>query len=551
MGEQDAGGTDPSASEVAPAAQWPLGISRRRFLSGSLAAGGLLLAGPGLLAACAGSSGSPTAGRSSGGSAGTPRPGGKATFARTADALSVDPVAVGDNESIWLVSNLYDRLYQSAADGTTVPCLATGHSLGADKLTWTFTLRSGVQFSDGSPLTAADVKYSIDRCTKSDENGYMNEAIGSVSAPDDATVVIKTKYPTELLGVVSYFANGIIPNNLAGKSAKEFFKAPVGTGAFTMTSWSVGQQMVLSRNPHYWRSGLPYLDQITLVTVADDNTRMLQLRGGQADVIEAPPWSQLKSLKSERGVEVHQFNSTIVDFLSLNQRMAQLKDVNVRNAISLAIDRDAIVKVALFGNGQAAGSIFAPTWPDYDASLAAPKRDVAGAKAALSKSGYPNGFTVKHSIDGGDTVQAAVAQLVQSNLADIGVKVSIQRYDSNTLETLVGNGQFEMYHDMLSLDVMDPFENVPYAVDPSVGGDGAAAAYNDPQVIAWSTQAAHTTDAAVQKSAYTNIQQRIAQTSPFVTLYYIPYVYATATRLQGFTVPPTGDYRLENAWVTG
>jgi peptide/nickel transport system substrate-binding protein len=481
---------------------------------------------------------------------GPPRRGGKIVFARTADCLSVDPAAVSDNESIWVVSNLYDRLYQSSkTGGATLPCLATRYTLSADKRTWTFHLRSGVRFSDGTTLAAADVKFSIDRSTASDANGYMNVAIESVTAPDDRTVVIRTKYPTELLGVVSYYANGVVPKDFRGRDAATFFAAPVGTGAFTMTSWAVGRQMVLQRNQHSWRTEGPYLDQITLTVVPDDDTRTLQLRGQQVDIIEAPPWSQLSTIRDESGSAVQLFPSTLVNFLSLNERVAPLKDVPIRRAMSLAMDREAIVKLGLFGYGQAAGSIFPPTWPDYDASIKAPQRDVAAARKALAASTFPRGFQLKHSIDGGDTVQAAVAQIVQSNLKEIGIDVKILQYDSNTLATLVGENDFQMFHDSLSLDIMDPRENVPYMVDPSVGGDAAYADYRVPEVIAWSNQAQETIDQATVRRAYEEIQQQIQLNCPFLPMYYSPYSYATSTRLQGLVVPPTGDYRLQDLWL--
>ncbi|MBN9618708.1 MAG: ABC transporter substrate-binding protein, partial [Actinobacteria bacterium] len=361
--------------------------------------------------------------------------------------------------------------------------------------------------------------------------------------------VIHTHYPTELLGVVSFYGNGVLPKNLGGKSAKAFFDQPVGTGPFRMASWNLGQQMTLRRNDYYWRPGKPYLDEVDLTVVASDNTRMLQLRGSQADIVEAPPWAQLSSLKDEGGLSIQLFPSTIVDFLSLNERYKPLNDPLVRTAMSQAIDRQAIVKVALFGYGQAAGSVFAPSWPAYDASLTAPVRDLAAARATLARSSFTKSFSVTHSIDGGDTVQSTVAQLIQNNLADIGIKVKIQQYDSNTLETLVGDHEFELYHDLLSLDVMDPVENVPSLVDPSTGGDGEWAGFHDKQVLAWCNEAQHTTDAAVQTAAYQNIQRRIRELNQFIPLYYVPYAYATSTRLQGLVVPPTGDYRLEEAWL--
>jgi peptide/nickel transport system substrate-binding protein len=521
-------------------------VTRRRFLNRSLASSAALLASPVVLSACAGAT------ASSPPPSGPPRRGGRAMFARLDDAISVDPTAVADNESIWLVSNLFERLYQSSAHerGNSVPCLATGYALSADRLTWRFTLRDGVRFSNGEPLTSADVKFSIDRNTHSAANGYMNVAIASVDAPDKRTVEIRTKYPTDLLGVVSFYGNGVVPRDFGGVSAKEFFARPVSTGAFAMTRWTVGQQMVLTRNAHYWRAGKPYLDAITLTVLPDENARMLQLRGQQADIVEQVPFSQVSSVRAEAGLDVVLAPSTWMDFLILNERFAPLADVSVRDAISLAIDRNSIIKLALFGYGQPAGTMFAPSWPDYDSALTAPARDPSRARALLKRSAYPKGFHLTHSIESGDATQATAAQIIESNLGDVGISVSIQEYDPNALFNQINDGSFQMAHADLSLDIMDPVENVPYMVDPHLsGGLGESAHYRDPAVLTWDHRAQHSTDAVTVRRDYLQVQRILRRDGPFIPLYYPPYSYGTLSRVQGFVVPPTGDYRLEDVWL--
>lgn len=533
--------------------------TRRAFLVRGVLAGGLLVVGPEFLSACSsgpasgssesGSGKSNDAASSGPSSAGTPQRGGTLNFAISAGAITVDPTNVGDNGSIWTVSSIFDRLYRSTTTGSTEPSLATGHTLSDDGLTWTFPLRDGLKFSDGSDLTAADVKFSIDRSTASDENGYMNVAIDSVTASDDKTVVIKTKYPTDLIGIVSYFSNGVLPNNFGGKPEKAFFQAPVGSGPFTMTSWQQGQKLTLSRNEHYWNAGKPYLDSVVFSDVSDDNSRILQLEGGKVDLIDSPPWSQVQQLQAQSSLAVQKYDSTLVYFLNLSQQFAPLADANVRNAINVAINRDALVKVALFGNGQVAGSIFTPSWPYYDETLKPPTQDIEQAKKYLAQSSQPNGFEVEFSIVGGDVVQTTVAQQIQADLAQIGITVTIKNFDPNTLEDMFGKGQYQIYFDSLSLDVMDDFENVPYTVDPETGGEAASADYKDQQLIDWATEAGKTTDTAKLKALYQQIQKRIYEVAPFLPLYYVPYVYAMSQHVQDLTVPPTGDWRLEDVWL--
>jgi peptide/nickel transport system substrate-binding protein len=521
------------------------GTSRRDFLRGGIW-GGLLVISPAALAAC-GSSSSTGAGAANNGK---PKAGGSVTLARNTDAISLDPSAISDNESIWVCSNLFERLYESSPTGKgSIPSLATSYEQSSDHLTWTFKLRKGVQFSDGSPLTAADVKYSIDRCTASDANGWMNVAFKHVAAPDDHTVVITANYPADIPSLVSFYGNGILPANLQGKSAKEFFQSPVGTGAFTVSGWTPGNQMTLKRNEHYWRSGRPYLDTVALTVVGNDQTRILQLRGKQADIIEAPPWSQIESLKKDSSVVVDLFPSTRVDFLESNFRMPQLADVHVRRAISLALDRDAIVKAATFGSATPAGSIFTPTWPDYDASIKPQVRDLAGAKAELAKSAYSQGFAVDLAIDSGDTLQATGAQVVQSNLKELGIQVKIDQFESTALYSMVEKGNFQLYYSYVTLDLMDPFENVPYLLDPAADGVATWDGFKDPELSRLSTKAAETSDPVKAKKYYGEIQQRVANTAVLIPLYYLPYAWAQLPRVKGFVVPPTGDYRLVDVYV--
>ncbi|WP_158891297.1 ABC transporter substrate-binding protein [Amycolatopsis anabasis] len=519
----------------------PSVLSRRRFLS--LAGFGSLT-----LAACTQAPPDPV------NAAGPPRRGGSIVFARIADAVEVklDPVRMQDNEAIWVASNLFERLYRATPDGGTEPCLATGHILSPDQRTWTFQLRKDVRFSDGSPLTSADVKFSLDRNTSSDgagANDYVNVSIDRVEAPNPETVVITTKYPTELFGILSHYANGIVPRDFGGRAHDEFFDRPVGTGPFVLERWDVGQQMALVRNPFHWRPGKPYLDRILLTVVHDDNTRMLQLRGRQVDVVEAPPWAQLKDLMRQPGIRIQLSPSTLTDYLALNLRVPPLDHPQARLAISLAIDRAALVQAALFGNGQAAGSLMSPSWPDYDASITPPVRDIGAAKAALANAGRPNGFELTHYVNSGDTVQAAAAQIIQRNLEEIGIRMRIEQYDHNTLEALAGQRQFQMYQTNVSLDIMDPYENIPFLLDPAVGSVAAEMNYHDPEVLEWCRQAEQTTDPAVRTQAYHQIQRRVHRDNPLIPLYYAPFAYATSDRLQGFAVPPTGDYRLEEVWL--
>src|SRR6266581_753466 len=293
-----------------------------------------------LMAGCGSSGGSGGSSGGTGGSAGGPVHGGNLTFAAVQDAQSMNATTVFDNNSIWIFEQIFQTLYTVTNSGKgVVPQLATGYKVSADKKTYTFTLRPGVKFSTGKPLTSADVKFSLDQNTKASQGwGFINTAIKSVDAPSPETVVVHLKYPwAPLLADLSIFANGIVPANYGGETEAQFYNHPVGTGPFKWDYWHKGSALRLVRNSLYWEKGKPYLNSITWTDVPNDNTRQLQLKGGQAQIDQFPAWSTVASLKAAQGVNMHLFNSTQTNYMAFNELRKPFQDVHVRRAIPLGI----------------------------------------------------------------------------------------------------------------------------------------------------------------------------------------------------------------------
>ena len=219
----------------------------------------------------------------SGGQAEQPKRGGDLIIARAIDTLALDPTTQADNESLWVDEQMYETLYGVTPDGKGLrPWLATSFKLSADKTIWTFHLRPGVRFNDGTPMTSADVTFSLDRAMRGPSSGfsYLDSAIKSVEAPNPSTVVVRTKYPwAPLIADLSIFTNGVVKKNLDGKTASQFFKHPISTGPFMLDHWTKGVELKLVRNPYYWQKGKPYLDSVTYKLVPNDNTRILELEG--------------------------------------------------------------------------------------------------------------------------------------------------------------------------------------------------------------------------------------------------------------------------------
>ena len=525
-------------------------VSRRNMLrTGVLAMGGVGVAS--LLAAC-GDSGSstPSTSGSLGSSAPAGKSGGSVTIVRNEDAQGFDKTMVFSNGSIWIYVNLWENLTISSADGKSVePWIAESWTQSKDKLTWTFKIKEGVKFGDGSPMTSEDIKFTLDEAG-STKGGweFINSAIKTVSAPDPTTLVIETKYAwAPLLADLACPNNGIVPKDYGGKSKAAFYNAPVGTGPFLWGEWKKGQSTTLKKNPHYWRkdsSGtqLPYLDQVVWSVVADDNTRNVQVEGGQAQINENPPFSTVSQLESSGKVDVTLFPSTRTDYILMNQKVKYFQDQNVRLAVSYAIDRESLIKAVLFGHGTPANSLFMPTVPFYDKATPGQSFDMDKAKQALAASKYPDGFAITYSASSGDSVDAAVAQVLQASLKDLGITMTIKNVDPSALHTAETNQDYQIAHSYWTMDIADPDELVQFAVLPEGGGHSFDTGYLDKHAQQVARQAEREFDEGKRQQLYSELQKVLAESAFLPPLWYQPMPYATAKTVKGFFVKPTGLY---------
>jgi peptide/nickel transport system substrate-binding protein len=492
-------------------------------------------------------------GARAGGAADTPKHGGSITIARIEDSQSFDKTTVFQNESIWLTEQIMEPLYIAANNGKTLkPWLATSYKESKDGLTYTFTLRKGVKFSTGKPMTSADVKFSIDdaRAQAKTGWGYLDAAIKSVTAPNPSTVVFHLKYKwAPFVADIALFANGIIPKNFNGETRAQFYKHPIGTGPFMWDKRVVGQSVTFKRNPHYWQKGKPYLDSVTWTFVTDENTRELQLRGNQIQVDEFPPFNSIAKLQKTSGVKMYLFPSTRTDYLDMNEQYPPLKDVHVRRAISYAIDRNAIIKSILFGHGQPANSFLPPQVPFYDAKSPGLQFDAAKAKAEMAKSKYKNGFKVTMLVGTGQQVENAIGQILQSALKPLGIDVTFKQEDTSTEFQDIEKQKYQLAFSYWTMDIADPDELVTFAIDPAGGAHSFYTSYDNPAVVKLSHQAQRETNPEKRSQLYAKLQTLAANDAFLGFLYYSPYRWATTDKVHNFFVGPLGNYHLEDVWL--
>ena len=507
-----------------------------------------------LLAGCGSSHAGAASARTA--SPGTPRHGGTLVADIPTSPLDFDIDTTADNESIWALQDMAESLYSNAANGrSVVPWLATGHTVSRDKLVWTFFLRHGVRFSDGRPMTARDVVWSITQAASPRDaaNSYVDAAIKSVVAEGRYAVRITTREPwAPLLSDLAMYANAIFPDHFLGESRSTFFAHPIGTGPFEMRAWSKGQYLKLVRNPDYWQPGKPYLHGLTLQTVQDTNTRMVQLRGDEAQVAEQAPFALLSSLHSA-GLKVGLFPSSRIDYVTMNEKLAPLKDPRVRMAIAEAMNRPEIMKAVFFGHGRVADSPFMPILR-YFRPVGLPAHNLARAKAEMASSSYPHGFSLEFLAAAGDPIQAPIAQIVAAELAPLHIRVQIRQLDPSEVQAEEQAFHFGMRETYWTNDIVDPDEYTSFTLcgsGPKCGDVYANFTHFDNAAIDRLTLRGERTLNPVARAAiYDRIQTIAAREIPMVWLGYSPFSYVYTPSVRGLHVYTQGNTHYENVWLS-
>jgi peptide/nickel transport system substrate-binding protein len=244
------------------------------------------------------------------------------------------------------------------------------------------------------------------------------------------------------------------------------------------------------------------------------------------------------------------FNSTRTDYLSFNEQRKPFQDVHVRRAISLAVNRAALVKAVLFGNGRPANSFMPPQVPYYQQATAGLQYDMAAAKQEMAASSVPHGFTTTILVSSGFSDDLTIATILQSELKPLGIKLNIQQLDPNTANADDQSLKYDMFLTYWTMDIPDPDELVTFSVDPKSGAKSFFTAYNNPQVVKDAHLAEQTLSTSGRQTLYNYIQAHAASDAFMAFLYYSPYAYATTSNVHGFFVTPLGNYHMENVWLS-
>ena len=389
--------------------------------------------------------------------------GGELIFAIGYDQTLLDPLATTYNVDIIIHYNLYRQLYVVNADGTGLdPMAAESYEVNDEATVWTFKLRDDIKFSDGTPITAEDVVYSIERgFSETSLWGWIYEeaglAPGKTTALDDRTVKFELSATfVPFLSYVSGYWASIFPKEaLERMGEEEFFKKPICSGEWMIEEFVQADHFTMVPSPY--AVGDAKLDRIRIPLIPDDNTRMLQLQAGTIDVGYIVPASQIDSINSLPDLVVRSYPFAYTAVLYDNQTKPPFDDENFRRALNYAIDREALIDAIAFGHATFPGSFLPKGVIYWDDSIPGFPYDMEKAKEYLAQSAYPDGYsfelwTSTTSATGNET--ATALQGMWNQLP--GVNVTIVQLEPAVLREKTANMEHWAYTGGFSSDVADP-----------------------------------------------------------------------------------------------
>lgn len=374
-------------------------------------------------------------------------------WARASDPTTLDPHAFNTGTNFTLLHQMYETLVDRSRDGKLLPLLATEwRMLPEDASVWEFKLRPGVKFHDGSALTARDVAFSLNRARG--PNAQVRSLLASVEevkAVDDLTVHIRTKGPNLILpdNLTNLFImseawaranNAVETQDVKSKTENGATRAVNGTGAFTLVSREVDSRTVMKQNPAYWGQGqFPMqVTELVYLPIKSPATRVAALLSGEVDFAQDIPAQDVARLQQDKKLRINEGAENRIIFLGLNVGQAELKassikgknplaDLRVRQAIEMAIDRDAIKRSVMRGLSIPSGMLAPSFINGYDKAKAAySKANPTAAKKLLAEAGYPDGFTLTLDSPNDRYVNdEAISTAVAGMLGRIGIKVEV------------------------------------------------------------------------------------------------------------------------------
>ncbi|MBX9466819.1 MAG: ABC transporter substrate-binding protein [Rhizobium sp.] len=472
-----------------------------------------------------------------------------------AEPKSLDPHTVTATNDFRILVNVYDGLVRFK-DGTleVEPALAESWDISEDGKTYTFKLRQGVKFHDGSEFNAEAVKFNFDRMLREDHPFYSTgpfplsfnfASVEAVNAIDPQTVEFKLSEAfAPFLSNLAYPTGLIVSPAAVEQHGADYGRNPSGTGPFKFVEWQSSQRVVIERNPDYW-DGAASLEAVVFRPITDANTRVAEMMAGGIDVMVEVPPDNLATFRQDAGFAVAEQAGPHVWFGILNTRSGPFADKRVRQAANYAVNKETLVNDVLQGTATVAAGPIPPAFNWVESAVEPYAYDPEKAKALLAEAGVDNPQLTFYVTEGGSGMLDPITMgaAIQADLQAVGFSVKIETYEWNTFLGRVNEG-LEGKADMAEMAWMtnDP-DTLPYLALrsdalPDKGGFNSGY-YSNPEVDALLEKARTSTDQAERGKLYGQVQQIVHDDAPWLFVANWKQNAVTTAAVQGFKLQPS------------
>lgn len=490
------------------------------------------------LAGCTSGSSAPS------GSSSSSSGGGTFVYARGSDSVLLDPQKIDDGESVLVCANVFDSLVRYKRGSVEIePALATKWERAADGKTWTFELREGVKFHDGTPFDADAVKFTFERVTKKDHpfhdaeilNESLYQDIESVEKISPLKVAFHLKRPLApslFLGNLTVYTAFIVSPSALKKDARAFARAPVGTGAWKLARWEPDQRIVLEANKEYW-GGAPAIEKVVVLVVKENSSRRNQLEAGEVHAIDGVNPIDIEPLSKNANVKVIEAPGMSVGCLYLNCKKKPLDDGRVRRIIANAIDKEKLVRVNFQGHAKRAEQVVPPSVVGFQAIMQWPAVPPLDKQIHLTLWAMPNPRPYLPE-------PKKTAEILKETLAKVGVDCEIVTYPWDVYLAKTRQGEHDMCLLGWTADVADPDNFLfTFFASENIGGTNYSF-YRNADVDAALHKAQAETDEVARRKLYEEIEQKIEEDAPLIPLVHPTRLAAIRADVEGFESHPTG-----------
>jgi peptide/nickel transport system substrate-binding protein len=473
-------------------------------------------------------------------------------YARGADSRGLDPAYVDDGESAKVIVNIYDNLVKYKTGSTEIePALATSWTVSADSKVWTFKLRKGVKFHDGTPFNAAAVKFSVERQLPplaTDDMPYASftfEPVKKVEAIGPYTVrfTLSRPYAPFLANMAMCLAAPIVSPAAVKKYGKEFIQHPVGTGAFKFEKWDRDQQIVLVKNQTYWGKKA-LVDKVVYKVTKENAVRASELLTGAIDIMDGVDPNDVKRLESSK-MKMIKNPGMNINYMGFMCHRKPFNDVRLRRAISMAINRKNLVKYLYQGYSKVANGPLPSFIPGYDPKLTPIAYNPKKAKELLAEAGYKdlsfNFITYSNPRPYNAVNGVKLAEAVQAELLKIGVKTAIKAYPWKEYKDVLMKGrEGEAFFYGWIGDNGDADNFLSLLDSRQIDSTLNSAKYANPKVDELLDKAGSTMNSQTRVKMYRDLQKILINEAPWVYISHAVDMAAHRQNVKGFSLHPTG-----------